>query len=502
MNLLIKALEIILLLAVSVPALHLVTDRGLLRHFPRLHLTLALLLLGWFLLILILALFIPTLLTLFSLCALAVLVLWAIAAGTIHYQARGAPPGSLSIVDGLGGITDREFYLKQSKRYGPIFKFAQFSHKVIAMVGLERGQKLFREHDADLISTPLPFSKSISGGFLRYMNDEDHALYGKLFRKALGKSVTDAALPLTNQVTEHQLARLAGDCANAPSHTVAPSPYLVPIVRAAFFRALYGIEPETPQSEKFLIEYEKFTAQPPQRPISHVTLQALSNLREMLYEKSNQLCAENESLCALTSLHLQNPNMPDATCLDNLLFAQRIGSGNILGLLHWLLVMVGTNPVWLEELRARVANGNTDAIDATIMETLRLAQSEYLYRKLDKEIDYEGYRLPKGWLLRVCVWESHRDPNIFPEPNQFNPNRFLEKHYTASDYSPFGFAKHACNGVALTNLVCRSVLHTIVTQYEIQVFGQDSLARDFRHWNHWHPGANFQVRLTPLVNPI
>ena len=60
-----------------------------------------------------------------------------------------------------------------------------------------------------------------------------------------------------------------------------------------------------------------------------------------------------------------------------------------------------------------------------VMETLRLEQSEYLYRETTRDIEHKGVVIPRGWLVRLCVRESHQDPAIFANPDVFDPDRFL-----------------------------------------------------------------------------
>ena len=66
-----------------------------------------------------------------------------------------------------------------------------------------------------------------------------------------------------------------------------------------------------------------------------------------------------------------------------------------------------------------------DPATAFVMETLRLEQSEFLYRRVVAPIDIDGRTIPAGWILRLCVNEAHRDPAVFPDPDRFDPRRFL-----------------------------------------------------------------------------
>ncbi len=77
------------------------------------------------------------------------------------------PPGSLGIFP--NNWTNDRFYLNLASKHGPIFKTSNFLHPTVCMVGLERGLALLREHEGSLATPPLPFSKYVPGGLLRYM---------------------------------------------------------------------------------------------------------------------------------------------------------------------------------------------------------------------------------------------------------------------------------------------------------------------------------------------
>ena len=46
--------------------------------------------------------------------------------------------------------------------------------------------------------------------------------------------------------------------------------------------------------------------------------------------------------------------------------------------------------------------------------------------------------------FRVCVWEGHKNPNVFPDPFRFDPERFVGHAYSLEEYAPFGMDKRHC----------------------------------------------------------
>ncbi|XVF13298.1 hypothetical protein REPUB_Repub08aG0196800 [Reevesia pubescens] len=75
-----------------------------------------------------------------------------------------------------------------------------------------------------------------------------------------------------------------------------------------------------------------------------------------------------------------------------------------------------------------------------------------------------GYAIPKGSRVFVNAWAIHRDPSIWENPLEFNPDRFLNSNwdFSGSDfrYFPFGSGRRNCAGIAMAE---RMVLYSIAT---------------------------------------
>ncbi len=57
-----------------------------------------------------------------------------------------------------------------------------------------------------------------------------------------------------------------------------------------------------------------------------------------------------------------------------------------------------------------------------------------------------GYHIPAGWLVRICVRESHRDPASFAEADRFDPDRFKGSGPDSDVYAPLGIGRTAVWG--------------------------------------------------------
>jgi cytochrome P450 len=288
---------------------------------------------------------------------------------------------------------------------------------------------------------------------------------------------------------------------------VRPDEYLHAIVLAAFAHALFGLDPERDAAEVRVLAsaHAALEREGLAHRLSATGRAAFDELGAVIHRHARRRGADVASgdgpVCALSELARLDPTMPDDTCVDNLILMLKIGSSNVLGLLRWLVKMLGDHPVWLDRLRADLHGGQLPPgprlVDRLVMEALRLEQSEYLYRRVQTRFRHDGVEFPAGWQVRLCVRESHRRGDVFEAPDRFNPDRFLARPYTKTEYSPFGTGSHACNGVDLTSLVCRVTLEELARGFEMTLAQDGPPERDFRHWSHWRPSASLRVRIAP-----
>ncbi|KAL1755445.1 cytochrome P450 [Schizophyllum commune] len=82
-----------------------------------------------------------------------------------------------------------------------------------------------------------------------------------------------------------------------------------------------------------------------------------------------------------------------------------------------------------------------------------------------------GYPLPAHTIVASQAWSLHRDPAVFPDPDEFRPERWLEGDTTAMNAQlfPFGFGTRVCAGQHLAQMVMRMGLAAIVRNFDIEV---------------------------------
>ncbi len=87
---------------------------------------------------------------------------------------------------------------------------------------------------------------------------------------------------------------------------------------------------------------------------------------------------------------------------------------------------------------------------------------------------YEGRLIPEGSLVFANIWGMLRDPQVFPDPERFNPERYLEKvdEETARRRDPrtfvFGFGRRRCPGAYLVESSIWLMLAAILATLDIE----------------------------------
>ncbi|KAF8378389.1 hypothetical protein HHK36_029728 [Tetracentron sinense] len=109
-----------------------------------------------------------------------------------------------------------------------------------------------------------------------------------------------------------------------------------------------------------------------------------------------------------------------------------------------------------------------------VEETLRMANiAQIFFRLVSKDVDYQGYRIPKGWQVIVWARSIHTDPKNFEDPMVFNPDRWNEPPKPGT-YQVFGGGPRICAGNMLARIQVAILLHHLVIGYKWELINPDA----------------------------
>ncbi|KAI6047002.1 cytochrome P450 [Pisolithus marmoratus] len=74
--------------------------------------------------------------------------------------------------------------------------------------------------------------------------------------------------------------------------------------------------------------------------------------------------------------------------------------------------------------------------------------------RVSKDVVWRGYLIPAGAVIYGCLWAMSRDPDVFPDPDKFDPQRWLDHNgriRTDLKFYPYGQGRRVCPGMYLAN---------------------------------------------------
>jgi cytochrome P450 family 110 len=109
-------------------------------------------------------------------------------------------------------------------------------------------------------------------------------------------------------------------------------------------------------------------------------------------------------------------------------------------------------------------------LTAISQETMRLYPPIVVAMRVAR-IPYElmGYKFPVGSQIVADIYSVHHRQDLYPNPKQFKPERFLERQFSRFEYLPFGGGNRRCIGDAFAPFQMKLVLATIVSRYQLQL---------------------------------
>jgi cytochrome P450 family 135 len=139
-------------------------------------------------------------------------------------------------------------------------------------------------------------------------------------------------------------------------------------------------------------------------------------------------------------------------------------------LLSWVFERILRHPEKLTRLRAEVLAGKDDAyLDAVVKETMRLCPgAPIVVRKLLQPMELGGYPIPAGTTVAPCVHLVHQRDDVYPQPREFMPERFLGKPAGTYTWIPFGGGVRRCIAASYAQVLMRRVITTMLLEVDLR----------------------------------
>jgi cytochrome P450 len=179
----------------------------------------------------------------------------------------------------------------------------------------------------------------------------------------------------------------------------------------------------------------------------------------------------------LQAEHSDGTPMSDAEIRDELMTMLVAGHETTATALSWALYRVALH----EDVRRRLLAEIDEAFPDGVVDPDRILELDYLTavaretlrihpvvpgvgRVLKKPRTVGGWDLPADTVVGCSIILAHFDPSVWPEPERFDPERFLGKRISPYRYFPFGGGIRRCIGEAFALYEMRVVLATLLAE--------------------------------------
>jgi cytochrome P450 len=168
----------------------------------------------------------------------------------------------------------------------------------------------------------------------------------------------------------------------------------------------------------------------------------------------------------LAARHEDGTPMSREELRDELMTLLVAGHETTASSLAFAFTLLARNPHVVEQLRG----GDEDYLTATINEVMRARPvlPNAAPRLVKQPIEVGGWSYEPGVCLVAMSYLVHHDPEIYPDPYTFKPERFLDEPPGTYTWIPFGGGRRRCLGASFAILEMKAVLREVIARYELE----------------------------------
>jgi cytochrome P450 family 135 len=183
--------------------------------------------------------------------------------------------------------------------------------------------------------------------------------------------------------------------------------------------------------------------------------------------RSDALLAEREDILAMMVLARDEDGvgLGDEQLRDELITLITAGHETTATAIAWGVELLVHNPAVMADART----GDDAYLEALVKEILRIRSPVPISsgRYVLEPFPIGGWTIPPGVGIVVDAYGVHHDPDTYPQPHVFRPERFLREPPDGYSFLPFGGGVHRCLGAALALLEIKVVLREILARLEL-----------------------------------
>jgi cytochrome P450 len=368
------------------------------------------------------------------------------------------------------------------------------------------GDPLVKRHSNDLLRT------FVGDQSLLVLDPAEHLVRRKMLSPPFHGERVRSYARLMERLAAHELDRLQ------VGEVVAIQPIAQGLTLEVILQAVLGVSDVSTRNRlrtlfdalntplnAFVLFVPQLSRRSRWNPLSRRGWRLKDELDVLLFEhiaatRADPLLAEREDILATMVLARDEDDvgLSDRQLRDELITLIAAGHETTATAIAWGVELLVHNPA----VMARAREGDDAYLEALVKEVLRIRAPSPIggARHVLEPFEIGGWTIPPDVAIIVDAYGVHNDPETYPEPHVFRPERFLEPSADAYGLLSFGGGAHRCIGASLAQLEIKIVLREILARLELAPVS-DAIARPVPRGPTLAPRGGARVRVVGKRTP-
>jgi cytochrome P450 len=378
------------------------------------------------------------------------------------------------------------YLLDGYRRFGPIYRFRLMGMEMVALLGPEANRLiLVTERQRFSHREGYAFVRTVLGDGLLFQDGDVHRRNRQLMMPAFNQRAVNSYLDVMRACVERHVAAWADEGAGSMYERFRALTFEIMARLVLGMDGALALGPLSRLNDDLAKGSCAFVRIGLPWTTYGRGLRARDELRRILRQviRARRDQPGTDALGLLMAARDEDGNgLGEDELLEQALILMFAGHETTTSMLSSLLLALDSHPETLARLRTEVrdtlgpgplALADLDrlaALDLVLMEVERLWPPISLcQRGLVADVEFAGHRLPAGTLVVYSPWVTHRLPQVFPEPERFDPDRFAppREEHKRTPYSLVGFGggPRLCIGQAFALLEMKVVAAVLLRDY-------------------------------------
>jgi cytochrome P450 len=202
-------------------------------------------------------------------------------------------------------------------------------------------------------------------------------------------------------------------------------------------------------------------------------------VKRVIARKKEEGLTDNDILSIMIQMHEEDPERLSERELIGHTTTMFRGGYNPSGMaLYWTIFLLGQHPEVLNKLLTEIDKSvkgeaptleeleHLPYLEGALKETMRLFPAgTWTARLAMQDFNLNSHSFPKGTWIVMSPYITHRIPEVFPDPYQFKPERWLSIHPSAYEFMPFSAGPRYCIGTSLALMQLKTAMSILLKRY-------------------------------------